>query len=263
MENNPEEIHLIDFLRLIIKRKNVIISIVLITTLVSAVIFLWRENSYKVQTIIQIGKISSNGSSELIESPTILVQKIKLKTYNELVGKKLSIPKDSFPKITAENPRDTSLIVLTTQVKNKEFGKKVLEEIITTITQEYEKIFQSNIRSIQTAIKTEKDTALRINNNITNLKKTLSTDNTKTLTGLTMLSIYENELTKIKANLINLEKIQNTSSKTSVIKDISATSNLKASLLLLYIFLGLLIGTFGGVCYLACLEWWKKSKDEF
>jgi len=125
-----EEIDLMDYVRVLIKRKGLVLGLCLVAAIVAGVLSLWLPKIYRVDTSLEVGYVEGVGDveSKPIEAPGQIVEKINADVYGVLVREKLQISEKEYPEIRAENPKGTNLVKIETQSSKPELAKKVLEE---------------------------------------------------------------------------------------------------------------------------------------
>ena len=260
-----EEINLIDYIKVILKRKwlilKITVGVVIAVGILSAVM-----PRYKVDTILEIG-VTEN----ILESPEQIVEKIKNGNYNEAVKKKLNIEK--LPKIDVFNPKNTKLVIISITSSNPEQAKKILEELENLILKEHQEKF-----NLQKKILLENKK--RIKNKIScleNEKKILEEEVNYFTNLMTTNSIYHLLLTETKEKLekkkleienqylkLNaLEQKLNSYQPTRIIKAPAIPSSPAGPGLGVNIIIGLILGLFGGVFLAFVIEWWEREKKNF
>ncbi|MFZ2970381.1 MAG: Wzz/FepE/Etk N-terminal domain-containing protein, partial [Minisyncoccia bacterium] len=170
-EMEYEEIDLMDYVKVIIKRKKLIMAILAVAVVVAGVISLALPKVYKVDTSIEIG-IRVAGDS-LIEKPEQVIEKIKSDVYGVTVREKLNLSENDFPKIKASNVKDTNLVTISVESDKSEQAKSVLTEINSLIiskhrdrTSKEKELVEKNISADENKIKSMDSDIERINNKI-------------------------------------------------------------------------------------------------
>ena len=119
---DEEEINLMDYIKVILKRKWLILKIIVGAIIVVGILSLVMPK-YKVDTILEVGV-----TEDTLEAPNQLVEKLKNGNYNEAIKTKLNIKK--LPKIGVSNPKDTKLIIISITSSNPEQAKKILNKFL-------------------------------------------------------------------------------------------------------------------------------------
>lgn len=147
MEN--EEINLVDYIRVIVKRKWVIIIITLLAMVIAGIFSKIAPKRYEISAILEIGKIGNF----VPESPLQLKEKIDRGSFNEILMAKLKI--GGIPKIEVEAPKDTNLLVLRINTTGAEIGEKILKELTNIIIKEHEGILNQQRKFLEEEIRKE------------------------------------------------------------------------------------------------------------
>ena len=155
-----QEIELVDYLRVIIKRKWIIVGITIGAIIVAGILTFLSPKTYKISAILEIGQINIGGvsaSGKIItfspETPIELQEKIQRGTYDNLLKEKSGIK--NLPKIEISAPKDTNFIVMEVESRNFEEGKKILETLADIIIENHSKLLKEQKDFIQEEIKKE------------------------------------------------------------------------------------------------------------
>jgi len=144
-----QEIDLVDYIKVILKRKWIIIGVTIGAIIIAGISTLLLPKTYKVSAILEIGQISTFVPETSIQ----LQEKLNRGSYNELLREKLNIT--SIPGIEVSAPKDTNLVVMETITKNPQEGTKVLEALSNIIIDEHGKLFGEQKKFIQEDIRKE------------------------------------------------------------------------------------------------------------
>ncbi len=153
MQNNyypDDEIELIDYLRVLWKWKWLIVLITFVCMLAAGVFSFMMPKIYKVSTAIEPGIIGMNKNSSPIylDSAENIKAKIESGIYNSRILKRLNIdPQKTQLKFKAVNPKDTKLIKISSEWEQDKIviGTEVLDQLVTELSHDYEKVVQANI----------------------------------------------------------------------------------------------------------------------
>jgi len=145
-----EEIDLVDYARVLIKRKWAMLSMVLLAVIAAGIFSLLSPKVYKTDTVLEVGQFDGS----IIEDPAQVVEKIRGDSYGVLVRKNLNIPEEKYPKKSVDNPEGTRLVKIAINSSNTQQAKSILEEIITLIIEEHNKKIETNRVLIAENIKT-------------------------------------------------------------------------------------------------------------
>jgi len=148
-----DEIDLMDYVKVIIKRKWLILTIFLGSAIAAGVFSFIMPKVYKIDTSLEIGTVAEG----TVEDPTQVKEKIDGDVYGIFVREKLEIPKEKYPKIKIENPKNTRLMNIKIESSETEKAKDVLEEINNLILAEHQKEIKVKIDLINQNIKTTEE----------------------------------------------------------------------------------------------------------
>jgi len=149
-----EEIDLMDYLKVIIKRKKLILTVFSAAIIAAGVFSFLSPKVYKVDTVLEIGQVAGTE----IEAPGQIVEKIGGDVYGILIREKLELTGEEYPKIKAENPKDTKLLIIMAESNNPQKAREILSETIDLILKEHgEKFIEKNSLLEEEIAKTEKE----------------------------------------------------------------------------------------------------------
>lgn len=162
---NDYEVNLIDYVKVILKRKKLIFFIFVLAIIAVFVFSLLSPKIYEIDTSLEIGKINK----DLIENPEQLIEKIDNDVYNtEYIN---------IDKIAVSNPKGTKLVRMKIESADYQKAKSILEEISNSILKEHlEKIdaqkdlIQKDIEKLENKIKLVDSNIKRTQNKIGPIK---------------------------------------------------------------------------------------------
>jgi len=131
-----DEIDLMDYVRVILKRKKTILFWFFGLAIIAGIISFIMPEVYKIDTALEIGALQGQS----IESPTQLVGKIDGDVYGIRVREDLNISEAEWPKRKTENPKGTNLIRIVIESKETEISENVLKEVNNLILKEHQDI---------------------------------------------------------------------------------------------------------------------------
>jgi len=140
VKEDNDEIDLMDYVKVILKRKVFISSLFLMAVIVAAIFSFLSPRVYKIDTVLEIGKVGE----EVVESPKQLIGRIEGDVYGALIRTKLNIPETEYPIIKVENPEDTSVIKMEIESRNTERSKEILNEKNELIIAEHQGKIESD-----------------------------------------------------------------------------------------------------------------------
>lgn len=140
-----DEIDLMDYVKVIFKRKWLILVIFLVAVIAAGIFSYFAPKIYKIDSSLEMGIIGD----KVIEEPSQVIGKINGDAYGILVREKLNISEENYPKIKTENPKDTNLVKMEIESPDPQRAKKVLEEVNDTILKEHQKELESEKKPLE------------------------------------------------------------------------------------------------------------------
>ena len=263
---DEDEINLMDYIKVILKRKWLILGITLVAAIVAGVLNYTTPKTYKVDTIMEVGQME-----EFVPEPPIqLVEKIKNENYNEAIKTKLNI--ESVPSIEVSSPTDTRLVIMSIKSQSPDNAKKVLEELENLILEKHQGKFntQKNIllddkKRIEnkiSSLKNEKEIIAEKINYLTSLMASAPSPTNQFLLSEAKISL-ENKKSEIEEQHLELNSIErkiNSYEATNVIKAPLIPTAPTGPGILVNTAIALILGLFIGTLLAFGTEWWKKEK---
>ena len=221
MNQEDNEINLIDYIRVIIKRKNLILAFFLTGLIITGVLTFLLPETYNVVTYLEIGSYSNeSGEQVLIKHPETIIGKINDGFY------------ENSPELKAW--AEGSLIRIERISKNQEEAKKTLENINNLVLKEHNQIIEIKKENFEKSLK-ELQEKIKI---LTNRNK---------------------ETAVLEVKVFNVQRQINTLQPTEIIKKPTIVSEKKPNLPFNLIGGGLL-GIFLGLFFAFGKEWCKENK---
>ncbi len=281
-----KEIDLMDYVKVILKRKRMILIVFLITIIVAGVFTWFSPKVYKIDTSLEIGTIGGTA----IEDPKQVMEKINNRVYGNHSG------------IKAINPEGTNLIIIEIESKEGPEGDKtILEEINNLILEKHQEkikieqeLLEKKILSVENDIELSEQDIERIKarirfleeekKNLENkekfLEQTLPYEKVKEQLSGSLFALLDlrEKLAAKKQEIENGYLSVNSCEKTinslryqidslgRQIKDIRFTEILKASTisvkqrLIFNMVISAILGVFLGIFLAFLQEWWNKDK---
>lgn len=233
MSTNDDEINLINYIKVVIKRKWLILGITLTAVLIAGIASMVSPKNYEVSTTLQIGN-----TTDILESTAQVAEKIKSNAYKNLLEEKLNI--ENLPEIKTETPQNTNFVSIIIETDNPEQAKQILDEINSLILLEHQEIFNKRESQIKENIKEIQDE----------------------LTLLETKKEYSEGIAELRIKLSDLKTTLNVFQPTKVIKAPIVPKNPSGSNLILNIVIAIVLGLFIGVLVAFIKEWWENAKKE-
>ena len=234
-----EEIHVTDYVKVIMKRKILIFVCFVCTMLVAGVLTFAIPKLHYIKplgVIIEVGMIEGKP----VRDPHQILAEIENNLYVISLAEKLDLPLSQFPRIKVTNPTDTNFVKLEIRSGDTERARKILEELAQFIVVEQEEKITIRIASLQDQIKLSEKS----------------------------IEILQKDKTQIASTLILLSEIRNLKSELDTIThpairkipDISQGS--AKSSLAFNVVIGAVLGLFLGILFALGREWWEKNMSE-
>lgn len=235
-EQYEEEIDLMDYVKIILKRKFFILALFLLSVIVAGIFSLLFPKVHKIEAILEIGQVAGN----IIESPEQTIGKVENDVYGILVREKLGIKEKEYPKIKSENPKETKLIVFTIETDNPQRDENILKEEIDLILKEHQEKFNESFSLYEEEIaKNEKELEF------------LKTYKPYADVGISQLQI----------TVSNQKKQLTASEMTKIVKIPKVSEEPVKPKPLLNITIAGILGLFIGIFLAFFREWWEKNKN--
>ena len=160
MEEYEDEIELMDYLNVIWKKKWLIILPTLFCVVIAGIISFRLPHIWEVDAIIQPSKIlvkTEQGQFEevVVVSPKQIVGQISQEVYNRLIGAELNLDIRTFPKLKAENLRDTNLVKVSIRERDTEEAKLILLSLFKHLKADLDEKIDIEMKGIDSQIKNQ------------------------------------------------------------------------------------------------------------
>jgi capsular polysaccharide biosynthesis protein len=222
-----KEIELIDYLNVIWKRKwLIIIPTFFLVVAVGVISFLlpkqWEIDAIMVPSKFFIQTEQGAFNEVVVVDPKQIASQINEATYDSLIAAELNLDIKEFPKLKANNIRDTKLVRISVKEEDIEKAKQILHSLFNHLKRDLDKKIDVEIKDIDTQIATNENTikqkGLNIKNNGSEIKlnqieknkarqKILSSENKLKISEDRVKSIME-EMKEVKKRIDELEKQQ-------------------------------------------------------
>jgi len=227
MEEYEDEIELMDYLNVIWKKKWLIILPTLFCVIIVGIISFRLPRIWEVDAVIQPSKFfiqteAGTFSEVVVVSPKQIAGQINQQSYSPLIAAQLNLDIRAFPKLKAENLRDTNLVRVSVRENDTEKAKLILSSLFNQLKTVMDKKIDVEIKGIDTRIETQensiKHNELIIKDNLNEIKLKKIEKNMKSqeiLSAVNKVKISEergksilNELKTVKERINEIEKQQ-------------------------------------------------------
>jgi uncharacterized protein involved in exopolysaccharide biosynthesis len=157
MKPYENEVELFDILNVIWTRKWLIIVPTFIFVLLATVISMLLPPKWEIDAIIQPSKFfiqTEQGQFEevLVVEPKQIAGQINQESYNNLIAAELNLDVNRFPKLRAENLRETNLVRVVLKDNDISRGKSILKSLFEHLKKELDRKIEVEIKGIDTLI---------------------------------------------------------------------------------------------------------------
>lgn len=206
MAEYEDEIELMDYLNVLWKKKWLIIIPTFILVILAGIHSFLIPPKWEVDAIIQPSKFltqTEQGGFEevVVVDPKQIAGQINQASYNHLIAAELNLDIKEFPKINAENMRDTNLVRVSLKENDVEKAKRILISLFNHLKRELDEKAAIEIKGIDSQI---------ISNEIekTRLKDEINVSNKKLRIIQQRKKEIEDEMKETRKRIEILEKEQ-------------------------------------------------------
>ena len=157
METFENEPKLIDYLNVIWKRKWLIVIPTFLVALAAAIYSFIIPPTWEVDAIILPSKFfvqTEQGLNEevVVTDPKQIAGQINQASYNSLIASELGLDIRNFPRINAENLRDTKLLRISIRSQDVAQAKSILQKLFDHLKTELDKKIYVEVKAVDTKI---------------------------------------------------------------------------------------------------------------
>jgi capsular polysaccharide biosynthesis protein len=166
-----ESIHFMEHFAVAWKRRWHIVIPTVVLALLAAAVSMLLPKVWEVETIIIPSKFLSQSQTGefrtvLVVEPKQIAGQIVEGSYDALIAAELAIPLRHFPKLKAENLRDTNLVRVSVREKDPQRGRQILASLFNHIKSEFDKKINVEISNLNTEIEKNKNGILSDQNKL-------------------------------------------------------------------------------------------------
>jgi capsular polysaccharide biosynthesis protein len=166
-----EGIDLMEYVDIAWKHRWQIIVPTFVLAVLAGIVSFLLPKVWEIDAIIIPSKfLTQNQTGEfkqvLVVEPKQVAGQITQGSYNSLIGAELNIEDRKFPKINAENLRDTNLVRISVREKDPQKGKNILLSLFNHLKSDFDKKIDVEIQSLNTQIEQKKNDILDLENEI-------------------------------------------------------------------------------------------------
>ncbi len=206
MDEKENEIELMNYLNILWKRKWLIIIPTLLIVIVIGIISFIVPPKWEIDIIMIPSKFliqTEQGGFEevLVAYPKQIAGQINEKSYNHIIAAELKIDIRDFPRLRAENLRDTDLVRVSLKQNDVEKAKLTLNSLFNHLKSELDRKADIEIKGYDTMIKSNEIEKARLEDEIKGFKKKLKIVQQR-------IREIEDEMKEIRERIAILEKDQ-------------------------------------------------------
>ncbi|HDZ27691.1 MAG TPA: hypothetical protein ENH65_14425, partial [Candidatus Aminicenantes bacterium] len=162
MNEHEDEFVLMDYLNVIWKRKWLIVIPTLFLVIAVGIISFLLPKQWEIDAIIAPGKFliqdQQGGFKEImVVEPKQIANQINEKSYDHLIATELNLDIMDFPKLKAENIRDTKLVHISIKENDVDKAKMILHSLFNRLNKELDKKIDVEIKGIDIEIANNKN----------------------------------------------------------------------------------------------------------
>lgn len=241
-----EEINLVDYARVFVKQKWLILSVIVVVVLFAAILPLFLQKFYVGYSALEIGRmytLDKNGQPTIFvpETPKQIQEKVNEGLYNNSSAENVDPNSIIGVSASVENER-SNIVRITVKTTNSEEGNKYLESLNKLLVSQNAENFVKIKDYLEKEISNEKSSNVALGNsgNLSNLQY-----------------LYTENL----ANIDKMEFLLNNIKEPTIIKTSAMVKSSKANFSI-NIITGLILGIIFGTIAAFIREFWQKNKKE-
>lgn len=262
---SEEEIDLMDYLKIFIKRKYEFLFVLFLIVIISIILSFVSPKVYQIKSIIEIGEISGG----FLENPLIVKEKIDKGFYNNLIKERLN-EKEIF-KGTVEANKDSKIIVLSIESSKPQKAQRCLNELNSLILEEHQKRFDIEKKHIEQTISVIEQKINSLKEEKNELEKQIETFENLSIKDYINQFILSNlkkeyrqddqQIQDLFYQLSSLQKQKEIITPTKVVQQPTISGPIKPNLKI-NIVLSLVIGIILGIFWVFLAEWWQNNRKK-
>ena len=162
MDETENEIELIDYLNILWKRKWLIIIPTFILVVAVGIWSFFLPKIYEVDAVLLPSKLfvqTDQGKFEenIIVDPKQISEQINEASYNHLIAAELNLKMKGFPKLKAENIKDTNLVRVSLREQDAEKAKSILLSLFNHLKTDLDIKTDVESKGVDTQIKSKRN----------------------------------------------------------------------------------------------------------
>ncbi|MDH4272890.1 MAG: Wzz/FepE/Etk N-terminal domain-containing protein [Candidatus Aminicenantes bacterium] len=171
MDTESDELEFADLLRIVFKRRWLILIPTALCVLATGIVSftmppVWEVDSVFLPSKFLVQTEQGEFREVVVTDPRQIAGQVNEQSYQTLLAEELKLDLRKFPKIKAENLKDTKLIRIRVREKNIEEGKAILRSLFNRIKVELDAKINVELKGIDTGVTVKKNTVKDLENEI-------------------------------------------------------------------------------------------------
>lgn len=171
MKDDKSEVELIDVLNVVWKRKWLIIIPTALVALLAGLISLLLPPVWEVDAVILPSKFfvqTEQGQfvEVVVTDPKQIAGQVNEESYNNLIAAELKMGPKEFPRVRAENLKETNLVRVVVRDENIDAAKAILNLLFNHLKKDLDRKIEVEIKGIDTEITTKENAIKNLENEI-------------------------------------------------------------------------------------------------
>jgi LPS O-antigen subunit length determinant protein (WzzB/FepE family) len=220
--DDQNEVELMDYLTVIWKRRWLIIVGTLILVAAATITSfllprIWEVDAIMVPSKFMVQTEQGDFKEVVVTDPKQIAGQINQESYNNFIAKELNLDPRTFPKIRAENLRDTKLVRVWVKDENAQKAAAILNSLFAYLKADLDRKIEVEIKGIDTKIATNANMIKQKNLDIQSARIEIAKTKQEISSAQIKLKISEERLDKIieemksvKDRVADIEKTQQT-----------------------------------------------------
>jgi len=267
-EKISDEIDLMDYLKVILKRKRVILGFCFGLAVLVGILSYLMPKVYKIDTLLEVGRVGG----EPLEAPWQVVEKIDNDVYGIQIREKIKISEEEYPKIKTENPKDTNLVLVEIESSDPQKSKNILKELNELILKEHQaeieikkELLEKDIERLKSKTASLEEEKKNLEAKVEALEKVLLYQQTPgsqfaLFDTKEKLEKKKQEIEDLYFQINSLERFLEDIQPTKIAKIPTISEKPVKPRPLLNIVIAGVLGSFIGTLWVFLREWWEKNK---
>lgn len=274
-ETEYYEIDLMDYVKVLFKRKKLLIGIIIFSILCGLAYTLLSSSTYKTEAILKPGRVGGSILEQPEETIAVLEQRSTLKEVLNNIDTEIEA-KDKVKKLqeilTFEKPEKINLITISAENSSPEVAIQSVQASSNLVIERHKDLFDQREKALEEKISNTKEEITTYEKEVEDINEQIEIleRNTNYLEGqglalqgyLTSLRSAQSKLDGAKNRLANLELQKAESKNTQIVASAADSLEEIQPRLLLNLAISGFLGVFVSIFIVFFVEWWEDNKDK-